>query len=507
MRKLGGVESIAYLSCLCGRATTVNPGHEPTPLHVKPQFCKTLLMLAPVGLLAGCMTPPQPQLQPNTPAQWQQAGSSTPAARTVQATDLAAWWKLLGNPALDKLVEQALAQNLTLGQARGRLQAQRILLGIATASYKPEVTAGVRTLQDVAALDSYFHASLDMSWNIGLFGAYESSELDGQGQLLDAQAQLQAAKIQLVANVVQRYLEICVAQQQRFGLDQQLQLDARRLQLQQVRVQQRIGSAEQVQQADLELNRSRGQEAELLQHQARAAHALAALLGQTEPDAAWLAGSGTAHIPSATALNLQVLPAELLRSRPAILAAEAAVQRAAAAAGLSTAALYPRFALGGSLLYAYNLTQNRRSSSNLVPMLGPVIDIPLFDWGRRRAQADADDLQMDNAVKAYRQSVLDGVADVETALAGLHAQQQRQQSLDAQTRLLRSRAQQLQRRQALGLASELDTVEPRRQLLLHESQQRVAQAAQTLAFVTLFQALGGAPLPPQPLPGTEGAAP
>ncbi len=453
------------------------------------------------------MTPPQAQLNPDTPAQWRQAGASAPHARAVKAADLAAWWTLLGDPALDKLVEQALAQNLDLAQAQGRLQAQRILLGTATAAYKPGFTAGVRTLQDVAALDSYFHASLDMSWNLGLFGAYESTELDGQGQLLDAQAQLQAARIQLVSNVVQRYLEICVAQQQRLALGQQLQLDARRLQLQQVRVQQRMGSAEQVQQASLELNRSRGQEAELLQHQARAAHALAALLGRSEPEAAWLAASSSSHIPSAAALNLQVLPAELLRSRPAILAAEAAVQRAAAAVGLSNSALYPRFALGGSLLYSYNLTQNRRSSSNHVPTLGPVIDIPLFDWGRRRAQADADELQLDNAIKAYRQSVLDGVADVETALASLGAQQQRQQSLDAQTPLLRSRAQQLQRRQQLGLASELDTLEPHRQLLQHESQQSVAQAAQTLAFVALFQALGGAPLPPQSPSATPGATP
>lgn len=474
---------------------------------MNPLFCKTLLALAPAALLAGCMTPPQPQLKPDTPAQWRQPGSSAPNALAVKATDLAAWWKLLGDPSLDKLVEQALAQNLDLAQAQGRLKAQRILLGTATAAYQPGFSAGVRTLQDVAALDSYFHASLDMSWNLGLFGAYESTQLDGQGQLLDAQAQLQAAKIQLVANVVQRYLEICVAQQQRFGLDQQLQLDARRLQLQQVRVQQRMGSAEQLQQASLELNRSRGQEAELLQHQARAAHALAALLGRSEPEAAWLAVSSVPHIPSTSALDLQVLPAELLRSRPAILAAEATVQRAAAAAGLSNSALYPRFALGGSLLYSYNLTQNRRSSSNQVPNIGPVIDIPLFDWGRRRAQADADELQMDNAVMAYRQSVLEGIADVETALAGLGAQQLRQQLLAAQTPLLRSRAQQLQRRQQLGLASELDTLEPRRQLLQHESQQSLAQAAQALAFVALFQALGGAPLPPQSPSDTPGATP
>ncbi|WP_243419362.1 TolC family protein [Comamonas sp. JNW] len=474
---------------------------------MKPLFCKTLLALAPAALLAGCMTPAQPPLNPDTPAQWRQAGGSAPHAHAVKAADLSAWWTLLGDPALDKLVEQALAQNLDFAQAQGRLEAQRILLGTATAAYKPAFSAGVRTLQDVAALDSYFHASLDMGWNLGLFGAYESSALDGQAQLLDAQAQLQAARVQLVAHVVQRYLDICVAQQQRFVLDQQLQLDARRLQLQQVRVQQRMGSAEQVQQAHLELNRSRAQEADLLQHQARAAHALAALLGRSEPEAAWLATSSTPHIPSATALRLQVLPAELLRSRPAILAAEAAVQRAAAAAGLSNSALYPRFALGGSLLYSYNLTQNRRSSSNQVPSLGPVIDIPLFDWGRRRAQADADELEMNNAVKAYRQSVLDGVADVETALAGLAAQQQRQQSLDAQTPLLRSRAQQLQRRQQLGLASELDTLEPRRQLLLHASQQSVGQAAQALAWVALFQALGGAPLPPQTPPGTAGATP
>lgn len=458
-------------------------------------------MLAPAALLAGCMTPPQPPLDQDTPAQWRQAVSAGADARTIRAADLASWWTLLADPALNALVDQALAQNLDLAQALGRLQAQRILLGIATAAYKPEVSAGVRTLQDVAALDSYFHASLDVSWNLGLFGAYESSALDGQAQLLNAQAQLQAAKVQLIANVVQRYLEIRVAQQQRFWLTQQLQLDARRQQLQQLRVQQHIGSADLLQQASLELARSRSQEADLQHHQARAAHALAALLGRSEPDGAWLATSSAPSLPATAGLKLQVLPAELLRHRPAILAAEAGVQRAAAAAGLSNSALYPRFALGGSLLYSYNLTQNRRSSSNHVPMLGPVIDIPLLDWGRRRAQADADEVQMNNAVKAYRQSVLDGIAEVETALAGLAAQQQRLQSLDTQTALLSTRVQQLQRRQQLGLASELETMEPRRLLLLQQSQQGVAQAAQALAWVTLFQALGGAPMPEQALPG------
>jgi len=99
---------------------------------------------------------------------------------------------------------------------------------------------------------------------------------------------------------------------------------------------------------------------------------LATLLGQTAPDAAWLQ---PAPQPVLGDFALAQLPVDLLRFRPEIRQAEADVFRASGELGSAQAELYPRVALGSSLVYSYNVTQNRPLSSDYIPVIGPVVDI------------------------------------------------------------------------------------------------------------------------------------
>jgi outer membrane protein TolC len=171
------------------------------------------------------------------------------------------------------------------------------------------------------------------------------------------------------------------------------------------------------------------------------------------------------------------------------------VERAAAEQGIAHAALYPRFVIGGSLLYSFNITQNLRTTQDNAPTFGPQIDIPLFDWGRRRSQADASELALQAAIQAYRQSVLDGVAEVESALAALDAQRERIASLQSTQQVLAERERVQDQRLKLGLDSEFGGLAPRRAALQARSEQTTALAAHALAYVALYKALGGAPLP------------
>lgn len=460
------------------------------------------LCLGAVLALAGCSAPPPAQIDGSVPQAWTQP---LPAA-TAAAPDLRGWWKAWGDATLDALVEEALAANLDLAQARSRLRQQRLLAGTADAAYRPVVTAGARTLQDIAAIDSYFHASIDVAWDLGLFGAREAGLQSAAAGVLDAAGRLQAARVALVADVVHRYLDIRMAQRQRALLDEQARIDARALQLAEVRRTQRLGSQDAVQQLRLQSSQVPAQQAAVREAQARAAHGLAALLGRTRPDAQWLQADAQAPLPGADALGLAALPADLLRTRPDIQVAQAGVERAAAELGVARSALYPRLVIGGSLLYSYNITQNLRSRQGNEPTLGPQIDIPLFDWSRRRSQADASELALQAAVQAYRQSVLDGVAEVESALAALAAQRDRLTALQASQQVLEQRGQAQARRQALGLDSEFGGLAGHRATLQARSEQTTALAAHALAYVALYKALGGAPLPPEDQDGKQGAA-
>ena len=192
-----------------------------------------------------------------------------------------------------------------------------------------------------------------------------------------------------------------------------------------------------------------------------------------------------------------MLPADLLRTRPDVRQAEAAVLEAAGELGMARAELYPRVAIGASYLYAFNLTQNRRTSStNRLPAICPLIDLPLFDWGLRRARADARGEALQASLTAYRQTVLQGVSEAETALSALEQQRQRRMHLEQAAGMFERRAQRQRGLLASGLASAYDQLAFDRAALQAEAECDGARAAQALAFVNLYKALGGAPLPP-----------
>lgn len=440
-----------------------------------------------MSLLAGCAAPVDVKLDKETPDLWRQQ-----LTQKAGSADLAQWWKSWNDPALNALVDEALAQNLDVAQAVLRLRQQRLLAGASNATFMPVVSAGGKTLQDIAAVDSYFHASIDVSWDLGLFGDSQAARRSADAGVLDAQAQLHAARVALVADVVHRYLDIRQAQVQRgLALSQQQQAQ-RQLELLQVRQAQRLADTQTLEQQQLQLRGVQAQLTTLDEAQARAAHALAALLGRDRPEPQWLQADAAAALPQLQAIA--VLPADLLRRRPDIQSAEAAVEQAAAEVGVSRAALYPRLTLTGSLLFAYNLTRNHRTTSDYIPMVGPQIDIPLFDWGRRRAVADGKELALQASIKAYRQAVLSGIAEAEGALAAIAAQQQRQQALLSAQQIHAARDKAQAVRQKLGLSSELTGLDNARASLQTQSELATAKAAEALAYVALYKAVGAAPL-------------
>ncbi|MDB5896293.1 MAG: hypothetical protein JWQ88_3824 [Rhodoferax sp.] len=466
--------------------------------------------------LAGCASVEVPSLPDRVPPAWRHAATaSTPApadqapagsapgtrlpAGNPPAPDLQTWWKALGDPRLDALVDRALTQNLTLAQAGSRLRQARLLAGRDNMAFRPNLSAGARTVQDVSATDTYFQASFDATWELGLFDARESARRAGQSRLDTAVANVQAAKVSVVAEVVRTYADLRAAQVQQDLLARQLTLDQRSAALFTVQRQQRLGAPDEHSQAEVRVAQTAAQLGQPRQAADRAAQSLALLLGLDTPDADWQSPPvwPPRRQPGLGAFSLQQVPADLLRYRPEIRTAEAEVLKSAAELGSATAELYPRVTLGASLLFAHNLTQNRRTNTDNIPGFGPMIDIPLFDWGRRRAAADAHKEALDASLLAYRQAVLEGVSEAESALGALQETGERGRQLRTVSGLLARRAKDVATLARLRLAGGIEQIATERSALQADIDVAAAEAAQTQAFVALYKALGGAPLPAQ----------
>lgn len=424
------------------------------------------------------------------PQAWhQQAPASDADTREIA---LHTWWQSLNSPGLDALVAEALAGNLNIAQARQRLQQEEALASHAGARFLPALSATASVLQDAAATESYFHAGLEMTWEPGLFGTASNSKLSSSADVLSARAQEQAARVAVVAGVVRSYLDLGYAAQQTKLLQSMIEAEHRTQELAAIRARTHLGGEDIALEARQQAGRLSAELALVNDAADRAAWSLAILLGRTAPDPSWRHAIAMAKVP---AFRLKHVPADLLRTRPDIQQAEATVLSAAAELGLARAALYPRFALAGSLLYTYNLTHGNSPQVDSIFPVWPVIDIPLWDWGLRRSRVTAGEHRLEAELLAYRQTVLSSIAEAEGALAAMARQQERTDALGNALLAQDEHAQAQRVLAGLGLASDFDALAIQRSRLQLELERNTADASYGLAFVALYKALGGAPLP------------
>ena len=454
-----------------------------------------VLLCALLGtLLAGCAVAPLPDLKAPVPEAWRNA----PANAAPPAADLRGWWQALGDPALDGLIDRALRNNLDVAQAAERLQAARQVGGHARDGYLPNLHARTNDVVNPDTSASYFMVGFDSSWEFPLFGAWQSTRRVATGQTDGAQAALRGAQVSLVAEVTRRWVELRSAQRQEALLLAIRDAQQEKQRLLQTRVDLKLAPPMEAARAQADLARAEAALAEPRQAINASAQQLAVLLGQNEPDQAWLE-PGTQ--PRLGAWQLTAAPADMLRARPEIAGAEAEVIRAAGELGLARKDIYPHIGFGSSIQWSVNIATNHRARNHEgIFSAGPVIDIPLFDWGQRVAAAHAKDHELNAALLAYRQAVLQGVAETEVALGDLEQLRGREQALTQASDASQGGLAATRKRAELGLGSGLDVQDSAIDGHRAELELASAIAARDLAYVSLYKALGGAPMPVPPPP-------
>lgn len=466
-----------------------------------------LLPALVISVLAGCTAAPLPDLKPPVPATWRNA-----LAVSEPKADLHNWWQAFNDPELNTLVERALSGNQDVAQATERMLAARALYRHADDKYLPSLRADTNQVIQPDASASYLIVGFDAVWEFPLFGALKSNNRLAAGELGVAQAQLQGAYVTLVAEVARCWIGLRTAQEQARLLEAERDADREKLQLLEIRTRLKLISPTEVATSKAELARA---ELALVEPQ-RAINAnaqqLAVLLGQSEPDAAWLEPGAQPQLGS---WQMTSAPADMLRTRPEIASAEADVLRAAGEAGLSHAEIFPHIGIGSSLDWSLNIAHNHHiHSSEGIFSIGPVIDIPLFDWGQRVAQAHAKNHELRAAVYAYRQAVLQGVAETETAMGDLQLLHLRESAATQAVQAIDGNAAAMDKRRSLGLGSTLELQDALIEQHRAQLELVTTRAERDLAYVALYKALGGAPQPPPakgsssaPSPSSHGPSP
>lgn len=453
------------------------------------RFVHRLVALMVCALLSACASVRVPALpKGDLPAAWRNAPELG-----APAPDLRGWWKAFHDPQLDTLVEQALRDNLGVQQAVLHLRAARELEAASGTTFKPQLAFRTLSTPTPQADANYFQAGFDADWELGLFGRGEANARIAKAQTDAAKADLQAARVSLVAEVARTWLQLHGAQTREALLQEIADASGQQLRLIELRQRLRLASMTEVERA-----RAQWAAAQLALIEPRAqieqyAQTLALLLGNSEPPNDLL--TSDAPLPSLAGHGVSSVPADLLRTRPEIAQAQAQVLKTAGELGVAHANRFPSIGLGGAITWATRVRGVNLGDTHSNSGIGPVLDIPLFDWGMRAAQERAHADELKAALLGYRQAVLQGAGEVETAMALLHQAHIGMQNADAAASALRQAVGHSDTLRKLGQADDLDVTDARIASAKARLDAEQAREHEDIAFVALYKALGGAPLP------------
>ena len=497
--------------------------------------CCGVFTLAALAL-AGCAVGPNyhtPKLR--TPDGYAAGAVTQPpqsaAAKEPPQIDLATWWRSLGDPELDSLVERAVQANPDVQIALDRLQAARTFEIGTISSLLPaaEASAGAgrgtgsdlgrgRASQQLVSAETgtgYSQinvlAGFDAVWEIDIFGKYrrefEAARYDAEA----AAAARNAVLVAVISDVARAYVDLRGLQTRSAVLHSAIDVLQKSLDIVNERYQRGITNELDVTLATRELDTLKAQVAQLDSQVEAAKYAVATLLGQYPEDLVREL-TPTAMVPSVPPSVQSGAPLELLRRRPDIQQAERELAGATARIGVAVGSLFPQIAVTGAVGYQHQGWGTSPSIGQHIWAAGPAAYWPLLDFGALDAQVQSANLQTRAQLVNYKRVIQAAVQEVDTAVSAYSAQQVSLVSLDGALVASQRAVTLANQRYDRGLTDFLNVVDAERAEFAIEDQYTQTQVAACEQFIALYRGLGGGwenyqNLPPirKPLPAVIAA--
>ncbi|BDS05659.1 multidrug transporter [Oceaniferula spumae] len=444
-------------------------------------------------LVSSCMVKPpakhDPVLGVGVPANWV-AGSSS-----AKIPSSSAWWTEFGDRQLNALIHESIAHNHDLKAAAGRIQTAAGEARITAAALYPTLSAGIdasrRQNASIAGVGSTrtdtFGVSLNTSWELDIWGRVRKSSSASYANLQAAEADYAARALSLAGQTAKAWFALTEARQQ-LALAVSTRESFRKTGKQATdRADAGIQSP-----TDKHLAVSNYASAEALVEQRkenvqRASRQLEVLVGR------YPSGNtkGAATLPSAPSAVRAGLPADLIRRRPDLIAAE---RRAAAAdknVGAARAALYPRISLTGSGGSSSSEVRNLlKGDFGVWSIAGNVVQ-PIFQGGQLRAQIISAKGRQREAEESFAQAALTAFGEVETALSVEQILANREAKFRKAADAARQASRVSSNRYDQGVDPLLNVLESQRRALDAQSSVISARRARLNNRVDLHLALGG----------------
>jgi NodT family efflux transporter outer membrane factor (OMF) lipoprotein len=386
---------------------------------------------------AGCLVGPDFS-SPSAPVaeRWLESHNPSVDTRNQEYRD---WWTVFHDPVLNRLIEVAYNQNLTLVDAGTRVLQARAELGVAIGEFYPQIQQGrgsvtyIRpshsdTTQFPGSVTRNFwrdSLALTVNWELDFWGKFRRAIESADAAYLASIANYDYVLVTLLGNVATTYIGIRTLQTQIDIARDNVVKQKKALAIARARYEGGTATKLDVYQAENVLGQTESTIPQLTIQLNQGFNALAVLLGMPpQPMEPLLAGASGIPVPPKTVAV--GIPADLVRRRPDIRAAELAAMSQSAQIGIAESNLYPAFSLTGTFgTAAANIPQSRLVQNKLKRVFegrgitfafGPAFTWNIFNYGQITNQVRVEDAALQTLLVDYQNAVLTAQQQVENGL-------------------------------------------------------------------------------------------
>ncbi|MBV8250617.1 MAG: efflux transporter outer membrane subunit [Comamonas sp.] len=452
---------------------------------------------------------------PDTWSGWHAADESLLLPVDATRALSARWWQAFNDPTLNRLEQRAFEASPDLQSAALRFAQARIQRSVVSAQRGPgvdaaaavgrqrqsEYGAATRMLDLIggnrAALAqalsrpfTLYQVGFDASWEPDLWGRVSRSieaadaDLDAQAALLDL------ARLALASDLARNYFELRTTQRQIHLAREDIAALRERTEILRERVKAGVIEHGDLDRQQAELAALDAQLPGLLAQEGVSLNQIALLLGEApgglSRELAAPLDAGPAALPD-FALGL---PSEVARRRPDILVAEARLHRATANIGVARAELYPSIRLGAHFGYESYLGKEFGDWRSRTWSIGPSLNLPLFDGGRRKSVVVLRELEQQEAAVNYQRTVLQAWQEIDDALTAYAAELQRAEHLKDRVRSAADVYALSRARYAAGATDFIAALDGRRSLLQARRDLASSEGRLSTQYVAINKAIG-----------------
>ncbi|MGH8290321.1 MAG: efflux transporter outer membrane subunit [Steroidobacteraceae bacterium] len=457
--------------------------------------------------IAGCAVGPDYRKPAITLEPFHSSAAVQARKTSTSAPALDRWWLGFEDPELTRIIQRALHQNLDLAAAMARVEQARAAAREAGAQLLPtaDLTAQAsriheslespigsvaRHLPGFERDQSEFDVGAGASWEIDLFGGLRRGAQAASAEAQAAEAGQLGTHITVVADAADAYFQVRGDQARIALVRDQVRTDEHLLDLVERRFRAGLATDREEAQAQALLSEARASLQPLAIGLEAQLNRLDVLMG-VQPGTYAAELSSRQEIPLPPAMPSDVTPAEVLRRRPDVIAAERRLAASNARIGEAIAEYYPKISISGLLGFESLSAGHLFQAATFQPEAVAGLRWRLFDFGKVDAEVAQAKGANAEALARYRQSILHAAEDVEDAFTALVQLEAHGEELEREVAALKRARDSSQRAYAAGDIPLTDVLDADRQLLLVQDQLALTRANTDQAAVQSFRAIGG----------------